>query len=373
MKQKLIEKWYSFIYPTIELRAIYPFKTEFLIEQTLRNLRHLNQLMLLSEVFVLYLLFFFSKNQTIMPALWVFFILNTLCIIVFRFYVVTSFKNSLSLLLFIQNFIVLNLLILTSVFNIFRFQELMMFHVYLILLVYMAVVLHIPSVSLVLISMFTAVFNVAGILRGPDIVGFNYEIVNIIIFVPIAFYLGVITNQHRILLWMNFHNQKELNENLTDISHRDAMTQLFHHEYILKLLSIEIEQVRKDGKSLCILLLDLDNFKLINDHLGHLRGDEVLLQVVSILKKQVRSLDYVGRYGGDEFLIILRNTNFEEAKMIVRRIAESITHLKLNSIQVSISGGLVMYHQHELEEFIDEADRRLYLAKRMGKNQIIAE
>lgn len=374
MKSKLIDLWYKFIYPSDELRAVYPFKSEFLLEMLIRNLKHLHQLILISEVIEFFLLFFFNFTDKTQIVLIFFLIINTFAIVVFNYFRISNFRLPYKLMFMTQGIIIINFLFLTSSFNIFEYQELAMFHLYLIMLVYAAVVLHIPSANLAAISFVSGLFNLMGVLfYHQDLSFLKYEVINILVFVPLAFYLGILSNQNRILLWMNFKKQKNINDILEDISQKDQMTQFFHHEQILKLLSLEIENVKQKQSELCVLILDVDDFKSINDSLGHLQGDKVLVEIAHTIQAQVREHDYIGRYGGEEFLILFTHTSFKDAKVIADRILKSVQAIELVGCKLSLSGGLSQLNDHSLDELIDEADKRLYQAKREGKNRIVSK
>jgi diguanylate cyclase (GGDEF)-like protein len=114
--------------------------------------------------------------------------------------------------------------------------------------------------------------------------------------------------------------------------------------------------------------VDIDNFKKYNDTLGHLEGDKILKQVAKILTTQVRKIDSVGRYGGEEFLIILPETNIQDAKEISERLKNSIQ----KETVVTISIGLVSNTAvgSTVEDLLSQADKALYLAKKNGRNRI---
>ncbi len=153
---------------------------------------------------------------------------------------------------------------------------------------------------------------------------------------------------------------------------RDSLTKLFNHMHILQILEKEIAKSKRYKSKLSILLLDLDYFKEVNDTFGHRVGDRVLTGLSANLIKNIRNIDYAGRYGGDEFLIIFPNTDINMALNISERIRTNIEKLKWenNTIRITISGGLVELKNEEVNDFIIKADKILYKAKANGRNRI---
>jgi diguanylate cyclase (GGDEF)-like protein len=162
------------------------------------------------------------------------------------------------------------------------------------------------------------------------------------------------------------------------LSVNDGLTGLYTHLYIASKLNDEVTRSERYGSNLSIILFDLDNFKDVNDTYGHLAGDAVLKEVGLIMKGSLRSLDNVGRYGGEEFLIILPETDGDSAKVIGERLRRKIEELDFiydnNPIKLTICGGLAV-HRENMDEnaLIKIADDNLYKAKREGKNMVCYE
>ncbi|MHA6250408.1 sensor domain-containing diguanylate cyclase [Oceanobacillus sp. CAU 1775] len=175
--------------------------------------------------------------------------------------------------------------------------------------------------------------------------------------------------------------QKELeerliieNKELTKAYHTDSLTNIKNRRAIMEELENRMEQTIKYTSPLTILLIDIDNFKMVNDTYGHTFGDKVLRGVAQIIKDNIRGLDTVGRYGGEEFLVILPNTSLESARFVANRICSEIAAHPFEDIQVTISGGIALYDNQKpdkLKTFIDHADNNLYQAKAIGKNRIV--
>lgn len=156
-------------------------------------------------------------------------------------------------------------------------------------------------------------------------------------------------------------------------SGRDALTQLFNRRYLPNILSYEIEFNIKQNSEFAVLYLDIDHFKSVNDTYGHDRGDIVLSEIADRLIKSVRAGDYIFRYGGEEFLIVLTNSNRKFALGIADKIRSIIAgeQIKINgvSIPVTVSIGVALTgHNRNYETTISAADKALYQAKARGRN-----
>lgn len=132
-----------------------------------------------------------------------------------------------------------------------------------------------------------------------------------------------------------------------------------------------MEDAIRSGDKLSVALFDIDDFKKINDTYGHVAGDMVLCEIAGILKGSVRKGDVVGRYGGEEFFLILPHTNLSQATELSERIRMNIENNRFsNGIHLTVSGGVKQFTGETLTELIDCADQNLYRAKKLGKNKI---
>ena len=160
-------------------------------------------------------------------------------------------------------------------------------------------------------------------------------------------------------------------------SHTDSLTELGNHGFFQDQLLKEIEKAQTLQQPLTLILLDIDNFKKLNDTCGHQHGDIVLKEIANILKKLSRTNDHTCRYGGEELALILPQTNTEQAFVIAERIRQNIEHhdfstlIQNHDIKVSVSIGLASLpqHAHTKEELISKTDQAMYIAKFGGKNQ----
>lgn len=166
-----------------------------------------------------------------------------------------------------------------------------------------------------------------------------------------------------------------LEKKLIETANTDSLTELHNHRFLID--SFDAFFVAKDVTTLSCILLDLDRFKTINDTYGHLIGDDVLRHFSGILKKIVGTQGMVGRYGGEEFLVILPKLDINEALKVADQICEKtrLTPLKSDKgdILFTVSGGVVEYKENDqsVHQIIDRADQGLYLAKQNGRDQII--
>lgn len=151
----------------------------------------------------------------------------------------------------------------------------------------------------------------------------------------------------------------------------DAVTNVFTRNLLQGLLEKEILRSERNGRPLALMMCDLNNFKQVNDRYGHLMGDEILAQVASILKSCLRGSDHVVRYGGDEFLMILPETDEPGAAIvrerIVQRMAEWDAANRIGDVPVSLSLGLCHHVPGQsVDQDLSEVDARMYAEKRNG-------
>ena len=174
--------------------------------------------------------------------------------------------------------------------------------------------------------------------------------------------------------------QKKLNEmrlieekkKLITESFTDPLTGILNRRAILEELSQRMNHHLYDFEHLSILMLDIDFFKKINDNYGHIVGDKVLIKVSEIISQLIRGFDTVGRYGGEEFLVILPNTNSENAYKAAERIRKKIEETEFDDIEhLTVSIGFTSYADESIESLINKADQNLYEAKKTGRNKVV--
>ena len=163
-----------------------------------------------------------------------------------------------------------------------------------------------------------------------------------------------------------------------DLSNRDELTKISNYRHFNYVLQLEIDRQQRYRRPLTLLVVDIDDFKKCNDVYGHLTGDLVLINVASLLTTQIRSCDFVARYGGDEFTIILPEISEKEALAVCRRIMKSITACEFQSFEkkaigpLSVTIGIASFPKHAGmgRELVEKADQAMYFGKRAGKNCI---
>jgi diguanylate cyclase len=161
---------------------------------------------------------------------------------------------------------------------------------------------------------------------------------------------------------------------LSDEVSTDQLTQIANRRGLIQAFEVERARLERNGGHLSIGLLDIDNFKRLNDELGHSAGDEALKSLASIVSKTLRPTDRVARYGGEEFVVLLPETPVDDGEQILTRLQRSLTgglfmH-KEKQVFVTFSAGVTSYRMEErIEESLERADQALYEAKRMGKNR----
>lgn len=167
---------------------------------------------------------------------------------------------------------------------------------------------------------------------------------------------------------------KRQNEKLEELVRFDYLTKALNRRGLVEELKSQIASSKKKREKLSIIMMDIDRFKAVNDKKGHLVGDKVLVEVSETIKKNMLGTDFIGRYGGEEFLIILPKTSREEARIVGERIRKNIKNQQFaNGTRTTISGGIKEYEGESIDAFIDEADKYLYYAKENGRDRIIHE
>lgn len=168
------------------------------------------------------------------------------------------------------------------------------------------------------------------------------------------------------------------NKRLKKLSITDGLTELFNHRHVHELLRDEFERSRRSEEPLAVVMIDLDRFKAVNDTYGHPTGDVVLYETARILRETAREIDMVGRYGGEEFIAILPNTDEEEGARFAERVRQAVeAHLyrdEQNEIRMTCSSGVASFPAEGVEspeELLKNADEALYLAKESGRNRVV--
>ena len=173
---------------------------------------------------------------------------------------------------------------------------------------------------------------------------------------------------------------KQLEEELEQVSekmHEDQLTGALNRRGMDEAIDREVKRADRQNTPVSLALLDIDNFKQLNDTLGHQAGDQALVHLTSVIKETLRPTDEVARYGGEEFILIMSETTLEDAMASVTRLQRELTKkffLHNNErILVTFSAGVALRGENEdAEDVIGRADKAMYLAKKTGKNRVIA-
>jgi diguanylate cyclase len=177
------------------------------------------------------------------------------------------------------------------------------------------------------------------------------------------------------------HNQiNQLENELIEMGEKiqeDHLTGIYNRRGLDNVFKREISRAQRSQEPFCFVLLDIDNFKQLNDTYGHQVGDDALVFLVDAIKESTRSEDIVSRYGGEEFALLLPNTMLDEAILISSRILRNLTKKfflhRNNRLLITFSAGVAQYQLEESQEsIIKRADEAMYRAKKSGKNQILA-
>jgi diguanylate cyclase (GGDEF)-like protein len=154
----------------------------------------------------------------------------------------------------------------------------------------------------------------------------------------------------------------------------DGLTELYNHNHIFQKLEEEVDKSKRYGNPLSIIMFDIDFFKSINDNYGHQTGDNVLKEISRTIKNSIRKIDIPGRYGGEEFLVVLPQIDLENACTTAERIRKNIESLQPDKTgvpgNVTISGGVVSLNHETALQLVEKADKLLYKAKENGRNRI---
>jgi diguanylate cyclase (GGDEF)-like protein len=165
-------------------------------------------------------------------------------------------------------------------------------------------------------------------------------------------------------------------DTLARLSVTDGLTELNNHRYFQDQLQLEIKRMARTGEGLSMLIIDIDDFKKLNDSYGHSAGDEFLKQLARILKESLRDTDLLARYGGEEFVIITPGTELEGADILVEKLRMKVRETSfivddsMRPRRMTISLGVAPYGRSRTELFT-AADAALYRAKTAGKNCVV--
>lgn len=167
-------------------------------------------------------------------------------------------------------------------------------------------------------------------------------------------------------------------EGLRQLAHLDPLTGIGNRRYLIERAEHERMRAERFGSPLSLLMLDIDHFKQVNDQFGHAVGDDAICRVARVCAEGIREIDVVGRYGGEEFVVVLPGTDLEGARELAERLRRAIADIEVvasdgRAGRLSASVGLSTYYQGDgLEQLLAAADAALYRAKSLGRNRVVA-
>ena len=171
----------------------------------------------------------------------------------------------------------------------------------------------------------------------------------------------------------------EANAELSMLTRIDPLTKLLNRRAWQELASQEYEKYERHGTPYSVVMLDVDHFKRFNDARGHQAGDECLHRVGRCITETCRSIDHVGRYGGEEFIVLAPGTDDGQAKVLAERIRDAIWNLNLphpdspTADRVTLSAGIAITRGEAWEKVVRRADEALYAAKERGRNMVVCD
>jgi diguanylate cyclase (GGDEF)-like protein len=172
-------------------------------------------------------------------------------------------------------------------------------------------------------------------------------------------------------------DMRKTNELLRELSNTDHLTHLYNRRYMMAELENEFERTLRKNGDLCLVFIDVDHFKLVNDAFGHQNGDMVLAAIAEALQVELRRYDIAARYGGEEFAMLLPDTSLKEGRTVAERLRRSVQEIvfppPLEDFAVTISQGIAALPAPRItsvDSLIKAADEALYRAKRRGRNRV---
>lgn len=159
------------------------------------------------------------------------------------------------------------------------------------------------------------------------------------------------------------------NEQLKNQAVRDSLTSLYNHGYLYEFLAEEMNRFQRTNVPFSVIMIDIDHFKKINDTYGHVKGDTILKELALLLKSHLRASDIVGRYGGEEFLAVLLDSDNDNAYHIAEKIRKTVeNYVFSNGLSITLSIGVATYTSGTVSALIEHADDKMYQAKHSGRN-----
>ncbi len=179
-------------------------------------------------------------------------------------------------------------------------------------------------------------------------------------------------------LTREIEERKKAQSKLERIATLDPLTGLLNRRHFFELTQQELDRSRRYDRPLSVIMMDIDHFKQVNDHFGHLVGDRVIVEVARRIQKALRRIDQACRYGGEEFAILLPETTLTQAEMVGTRLWQLVSRQPTVSgelkLKITVSVGVATYHQEGIiavDTLLDRADKAMYYGKQHGRNRVV--
>jgi len=160
---------------------------------------------------------------------------------------------------------------------------------------------------------------------------------------------------------------------LYEVATHDEKTGLYNNKFLENMLDMEIEKAKRKQEKLSIFMIDIDFFKKINDTYGHMKADELLARLAKLLMKQIRKSDIAARFGGEEFFVLLPETDLNKTKKLTKRLRTAIkSDSMLKKYNLTVSGGITQYKKGDTKKKLKKrVDKALYKAKKTGRDKFV--
>jgi diguanylate cyclase (GGDEF)-like protein len=216
-------------------------------------------------------------------------------------------------------------------------------------------------------------------IKEPERIDIHLELIQLLIFsftVFVMLYTGSAIHHLRERSKKQYADLQQAHEINKLLATTDELTGLYNRRYFMDKLAEQKALSERNGTDFVVFYCDLDHFKHINDTFGHHTGDIVLQKFAEILKASIREIDYASRFGGEEFVCLLVDTDIDNARKVTERIRKSLADFNFNdiapSLHATVSIGICNFKQYNtIQETLMSADNRMYRAKRLGRNRVI--
>jgi len=160
---------------------------------------------------------------------------------------------------------------------------------------------------------------------------------------------------------------------LYEVATHDEKTGLYNNKFLENMLDMEIEKAKRKQEKLSVFMIDIDFFKKINDTYGHMKADELLARLAKLLMKQIRKSDIAARFGGEEFFVLLPETDLNKTKKLTKRLRTAIkSDSMLKKYNLTVSGGITQYKKGDTKKKLKKrVDKALYKAKKTGRDKFV--